>query len=225
MKHGTQLSLAGLVGVLAFGVAQAQPQDNPAPNRAPPPLREPNVQPLPANPGDLSSNPHPSASSDEHAAAAADKSGADPGMFVKKAALGGMTEVELGKLAQSMAQDSSVRKFADQMVKDHGKANMELATLAKSKGLPVPTALDAEHQAVVQKLKSKSGADFDAAYSKQMMEDHDKTIALFKGAANSSDHDLAAFAEKTLPTLEEHKDKADELPSGSSSYGPSPRSR
>jgi putative membrane protein len=87
-----------------------------------------------------------------------------------------------------------------------------LASLAKSKGLQVPTSLDAEHQAIVQKLSNKKGADFDAAYGKQMKEDHAKTVALFQAATKTSDPDLAAFAKKTLPTLTEHKHLAGELP-------------
>jgi putative membrane protein len=97
-------------------------------------------------------------------------------------------------------------------VRDHSKANDELTGLAKSKGLPVPSSLDAEHQAIVQKLSNKKGADFDAAYAKQMKEDHAKTVALFQSASKSSDPDLAAFAKKTLPTLTEHKRMAGDLP-------------
>lgn len=140
------------------------------------------------------------------------KDGADPATFVKKAALGGMTEVELAKIAQTKAQDEKVRSFASRMVQDHSKANAELVTLAKGKGMQVPAALDAEHKAVVQKLSAKSGADFDSAYSKQMMEDHEKTVALFESASMSSDKELAAFAKKTLPTLKEHEQMADTLP-------------
>jgi putative membrane protein len=148
---------------------------------------------------------------------AADKSGADPATFVKKAAQGGMTEVEVAKLASSKTQNSEIRGFAQRMVKDHTAANQELATLAKGKGWQVPASLDAEHKAVVQELSAKSGADFDAAYSKQMMADHDKTVALFEGAATSTDADLAAFAKKTLPTLKEHQHLAAALPGSSHS--------
>ena len=56
------------------------------------------------------------------------------------------------------------------------------------------------------------GADFDAAYGKQMKEDHAKTVALFQAATQTSDPDLAAFAKKTLPTLTEHEQMAGELP-------------
>jgi putative membrane protein len=136
----------------------------------------------------------------------------DPATFVTKAAQGGLTEVALSKAAAASSQDAKVKQFADQMVRDHSKANDELSSLAKSKGLQIPTSLDAEHQAIVQKLSNKKGSEFDAAYGKQMKEDHAKTIGLFQSATQSPDPDLAAFAKKTLPTLMDHKRMAGDLP-------------
>ncbi len=97
------------------------------------------------------------------------------------------------------------------MVKDHSKANAELASLAESKSLKVPAKLDVRHRAMVDALKLRSGASFDAAYAKHMAADHNKAISLFTKESTSSDTDLAAFAKKTLPTLKEHKKLADDL--------------
>jgi len=141
----------------------------------------------------------------------------DPQSFVKKAALGGMTEVEASKLAVSKAHDPQVRAFAQKMVKEHTAANDELKSLADKKGWTVPASLDAEHKAVLQKLNSQSGAAFDEAYSRQMLQDHEKTVALFKAAEQTSDRDLAAWAQKTLPTIEQHEQMAESLPGASHS--------
>jgi putative membrane protein len=148
-----------------------------------------------------------------HAAVAAQ--GADapsPKTFVDKAAQDGMTEVELGKVALEKSQNPEVRNFAQRMVSDHGKANSELATLAKQKGIDAPKKLDAEHQAMVKNLKAKDGPSFDSEYSHHMNMDHSKAISLFEAASNSPDKDLAGFARKTLPTLKEHKEMAGKLP-------------
>lgn len=151
--------------------------------------------------------------------AAAGHDGADPATFVTKAAQGGMTEVALSKAAATKAHDPNVKTFADQMVQDHQKANYELSAIAKKKGLNVPASLDAEHQATVQNINDKSGAEFDQAYGKQMALDHAKTVALFEGATHSTDPDLAAFAKKTLPTLKEHRQMAGKLPGAEHSAG------
>ncbi|HKQ99384.1 MAG TPA: DUF4142 domain-containing protein [Pyrinomonadaceae bacterium] len=138
--------------------------------------------------------------------------------FVMEAALGGMTEVELGRLATERGASDAVKQFGQRMVDDHSRANDELMQLVSGKGVQLPTALDAKHQAMVTKMSSLSGAAFDRAYAKQMVKDHDKTIALFQGeASRGADADLKAFAQKTLPTLQEHLSMARALPSGGGS--------
>lgn len=66
------------------------------------------------------------------------------------------------------------------MVGDHSKANEELASLAKSKGLNPPAAPDGEHQKVLDKFSALKGRAFDVEYWKQMLDDHKKTIVLFE---------------------------------------------
>lgn len=135
-----------------------------------------------------------------------------PSAFVKMAAQAGMTEIEAAKVALSKSKDPAIRSFAERMVNDHGSANLELASLAKAKGIDTPQRLDAEHKAMIDALRAKSGSDFDAAYSQHMNMDHDKAIALFEGASRSADPEFAGFARKTLPKLQEHKQLASRLP-------------
>lgn len=137
--------------------------------------------------------------------------GATPETFVKTAAQDGMTEVALAKLALRKSSNSEVKQFAQKMQQDHEQADEELSSIAKSKGLALPPKLDAKHEAMVKSMTAKSGAAFDSAYAEHMDKAHAKAIALFQAASKSSDPDLAAFAKKTLPTLEEHKQLADNL--------------
>jgi putative membrane protein len=145
-------------------------------------------------------------------AAGAEDSVPEPATFVKKAAVAGLTEVEAAKLALAKSQDPSIRSFAQRMVTDHTKANVELSGIASAKGLDAPKKPDAEHQAMLDALASKSGKEFDREYSQHMNMDHSKAIALFEGASKSSDPELAGFAKKTLPTIKEHKKLAEKLP-------------
>jgi putative membrane protein len=145
-------------------------------------------------------------------AAAAEDAPPPPPVFVEKAAQDGMTEVELGKIALDKSQNAEIRAFAQRMVTDHGKANKELASIAKKKGIDAPTALDTEHRDMVDKMKANNGSAFDVEYASHMKMDHTKAISLFEATTQSSDKDLAAFAKKTLPTLKEHKSMASKLP-------------
>jgi putative membrane protein len=125
--------------------------------------------------------------------------------FVKKAAIGGMAEVELGTLAKDKASSDQVKQFAQRMVDDHGKANDELKTLAQNKNITLPTELDAKHKAVRDRLSKLSGAQFDKAYMQAMLKDHREDVSEFRSESRSAkDPDVKAFAAKTLPTLEDH---------------------
>ena len=81
--------------------------------------------------------------------------------FVNKAANDGLAEVELGQIAMQRAARPSVRSFAERMVTDHGRANAELAALAKSKGIAVPTAVEPAQQATRDRLSALNDGDFD----------------------------------------------------------------
>ena len=125
--------------------------------------------------------------------------------FVKKAAVGGLAEVEMGKMAQQKGSSDQVKQFGSRMVEDHSKANDELKQVATAKGIALPTDLDAKHKSKMDKMQKLSGAQFDRAYMDDMVADHKEDVADFKKQANGGkDSDLKAFAAKTLPTLEDH---------------------
>jgi putative membrane protein len=129
----------------------------------------------------------------------------DDRKFVEEAAIGGMAEVELGKMAEQKATNSQVKTFASRMAQDHGKANEELKQLAQSKGISVPTAADKSHQKHMDSLSKLSGAEFDRQYMAHMLADHRKDVSAFKKASEGArDSDIKAFAGKALPTLQEH---------------------
>ncbi|HEX8368720.1 MAG TPA: DUF4142 domain-containing protein [Pyrinomonadaceae bacterium] len=125
--------------------------------------------------------------------------------FMNEAAVGGMAEVELGRLASTKAQNADVKKFAQTMVADHTKANGELKTLATGEGATLPIELDAKHKSTMTEMQGLSGADFDKAYIAGQLADHEKTVKLFQAQAQSgTDAEIKAFAVKNLPTLQMH---------------------
>ena len=125
--------------------------------------------------------------------------------FAMEAAMGGMMEVELGRVAVSKGASDEVRQFGQRMVDDHSKGNEELMRVASGKGMTLPTAPDPKHQAEIQKLSALSGEKFDKEYVKMMLKDHKKDVGEFqKEADRGMDADIKAFAASTLPTLREH---------------------
>ena len=129
----------------------------------------------------------------------------DDKKFLKDAALGGMTEVELGKLAAQKADSPDVKQFAQKMVDDHTKAGDQLKQVATQDNIQIPAALDSKHQARIDKLSKLSGPDFDKAYVKDQLKDHEMDARDFGAEAQSGkDPNVKAFASNTLPVIQQH---------------------
>jgi putative membrane protein len=144
--------------------------------------------------------------------------------FVKEATRGGTSEVELGQLAKQKGASQSVKDFGDRMVKDHQKANEELKTIAQSKGAAIPADLTRTEKSSMDKLQKASGAEFDREYASAMVKDHRTDVKDFKDAADDlKDPELKAFAEKTLPTLQEHLRLAEDMQRNVGSVSPTGR--
>lgn len=133
-------------------------------------------------------------------------------MFAKKAAAGGMAEVEMAKLAEQNAKSQEVKDFAKKMVDDHGKANDELKEVAAKDSITLPADLSAKDKAMKDRLSKLNGEAFDKAYMKHMLMDHTKDVNEFKKEANSGQNaDIKGFASKYEPTIEEHLKMAKQI--------------
>ena len=128
----------------------------------------------------------------------------DVAKFAVKVANAGMTEVELGKMAEEKGS-KSVKEYGTMMVKDHTKAGDELKSLAAEKNITLPSAVSDDMRKHIDDLSKKSGKDFDKDYIDMMVSDHKDVIEGFEDMAkNSKDSAFKNFAVKTLPTLYKH---------------------
>jgi len=126
-------------------------------------------------------------------------------LFVRQAGLGAMAEVDFGKLAAQKASNNSVKEFARQMVNDHDKANDKLTPLAKANGVPLRKDFDMDHQVMRTELTKASGNEFDVAYIRGQVQEHQKTAQLLEWEIGSGqDPRVRNYAMATLPTVLSH---------------------
>lgn len=126
----------------------------------------------------------------------------EPEAFIARASLECLTEVQLGRLAMDRGETESLRQFAHALIDVYEKATADIAKVAARKALPMPNALDEEHQQFVERMREKSGHDFDLAYTGRMIDGHQRAITLFKRGQRIKDPELSALASRTLSTLE-----------------------
>ena len=128
--------------------------------------------------------------------------------FLEKATKAGMKEVAVTQAVLSRLSTPSVRDLAQTVVSDHTAANAELMALAQAKGVTLPTSEDERRSDKVTKKWAGKTDDLEEDYLKEMVSDHKDAVDLYEKAAKSEDPDIAAFAQKTLPTLLHHLEMA-----------------
>lgn len=127
--------------------------------------------------------------------------------FAETAAVAGLFEIQTSKLALDRSTDPQVRAFAQSMITDHERIATALKRAASdaSGDIVLPTALDAEHEALLKKLSAATGREFDALYVQMQTTAHQQAVGLFGAFAKDGDQTaLKAFAAETLPVLQGH---------------------
>jgi putative membrane protein len=117
-------------------------------------------------------------------------------------------EIEMGKMAQKHGVSKDVKAFGKDLVKDHSAADKKVAKLAKEEKVD----LAANTPAAESHDMKETGAGFDAAFAKDMLEDHKKDVAEVTAARDAtSDAKLKALLSDILPVLQKHQDTAQKL--------------
>lgn len=120
--------------------------------------------------------------------------------FVNRVIMSDMFDTQAAKIAEQKG-DSSDRNFARREAVVHAKATdglKAIVTSGKVKDASVPTALDSEHQQRLDRLQKLSGKQFDEAYNKDAVQNHDNLIAMIEQyARNGNNTDVKQWASKT----------------------------
>jgi putative membrane protein len=105
---------------------------------------------------------------------------------IRQALRGNSTEVALGRLAESRAEDSTVKGFAERMVSDHNSMNAQWAEVARNHEMKLGVDFGPAGQQAIARLEDLSGTAFDQAYMTEMIREHEQDLAGFQRMATSA---------------------------------------
>lgn len=143
---------------------------------------------------------------------AADSLSHSDASFLKDAEESGLFEIQAGKIALQKAQDEQSRTFAQKMIDEHAKANQDVEALAAQKGLKLPTSPSLAQKAKLTTLEHWAKSGFDHHYAEDQLSEHKSDVKAFtKASTEAKDADVKALAAKTLPTLQQHEQMAQQL--------------
>jgi putative membrane protein len=133
--------------------------------------------------------------------------------FIQTVAASDAFEIQSSELAAQRAARQDVKDLAAMMVTAHRQTTQELTQLTSANNLPAPTPqLSALQQTSLSNLRNQSGAAFDDAYLDAQVAAHENGVRAFEQyAANGEAGPLRDWAQRTLPTLREHLQRAQGL--------------
>jgi len=136
--------------------------------------------------------------------------------FVTQTSLGTPFQVDSGRLAEAKGTTQAIRSYAELMVSSHITVNNALSGILKSKApVPPPTLLKAAYATMVSTLQHETGQTLDADYVRGQVNYQRANAALYEyEIANGTDPDLKAFAQETLPKIQDHLARALKLQAG-----------
>ena len=135
-----------------------------------------------------------------------------PAEFINDASAKGMADIEASRLAHQKTESKEVKDYTVVVINDLTTANQHLAKIAKKLDLPV-----APREEVIDKSKAlipdvKDGPTFDQAYAASQVQSTQAAIAQIEQEAQTTDvPEIKAFAEETLPKLQNHLQMAKAL--------------
>ncbi len=132
--------------------------------------------------------------------------------FVNMAAASDAGEVSEGQLAATKARSARVKKFGSDMVNAHTMTTQQLMTIAQSKGVTPDATPPQMAQDQATALNAARPATFDRLYLHDQVVDHMAAVKMYQDEiANGQDADLKAFAQSTLPIIQQHLKTARQL--------------
>ncbi len=132
--------------------------------------------------------------------------------FVTQAAQDGMGEVAIVKVAEQKATDPQVKNLAKKLLDDHNKADDQLKDIASKQDITLPSDMSQQDKDRVDRLSKLSGKQFDQAFLKEQVKDHQKDIQAFQNEANNGqDPQLKQWAQNKLSVLRDHLQMAQKL--------------
>ncbi|WP_185960626.1 DUF4142 domain-containing protein [Pedobacter westerhofensis] len=129
-------------------------------------------------------------------------------LFILEAINGAMFDVEIATMVARKTRDPLVKSFAEKMIAVSTKANNDLVSIAKGKGISPPTVQSEENMAQLMVFKTVSDRFLDKAYVKLVITSLAHSDMLFGNAVTFKNNAIKTFAINSLSGIQQHHKEA-----------------
>lgn len=129
--------------------------------------------------------------------------------FVVEAVAANYADIGMAKLAAQRSDNAEVKEVAKSLEHEHNKLLKDLQALAGNKAITLPSQEDESSRRTIENLNDEQSIkDFNTKWCSEMQDAHEKCIRSFEAQLEkTTDEDLKALINQSLPELREHLDK------------------
>ncbi len=125
--------------------------------------------------------------------------------FLEQAVQSNLTEVNLGQLALQRATNPAVKNYAQMMVNEHTAAHTDLKNRATAQKWTIRDVLNDENETKRNNLNNLTGAEFDRAFMRSQVADHQVTAGKFATQIDQGTNaELKGYAQQYKPGIDKH---------------------
>ncbi|WP_415951841.1 DUF4142 domain-containing protein [Streptomyces sp. KLOTTS4A1] len=120
-------------------------------------------------------------------------------------------EAPAGRLAQTHASSEAVKRAGLHLMEGHSKLDAMVRETAQSLNVEIPDEATPEQLALLQRMQSAKGAEFDALFANVLRASHGKVfLTIAQVRATTKNSAVRAFASQTNLTVLDHQNVLDE---------------
>jgi len=125
-----------------------------------------------------------------------------------------LADLDMARAAKMHSKNGAVKSYAGLILKEHQESLQDLTKLMRQKNIAQPQTLDGETKQDIDRMASLSDPEFDREFINMMVAGHEKTLELFRSVSfTAHDTDVQDYVDVTIPKLDKHLRKAQELQS------------
>jgi putative membrane protein len=118
-------------------------------------------------------------------------------------------DMQYSDLVEKRSNNDKVKEFARKLLKAHKQMGDDLAKLAQDQKLAIVAGTEKETRDEIDRLSKLKGDEFDRAYLKRIVDDHERAVQMYEGQVKSGKNErMSTFAKDTLPMLQRHLKEA-----------------
>lgn len=131
--------------------------------------------------------------------------------FLTQTLLTTLADAHLGSMAAKKGQLAETRELGAAMRREQQQLHEAAASIARRRGIDVPRGIEQKKAALTDNLAVLAEQSFDRGYALAMVQDLRVMSASLDRAARSNDRELAEFAKRWQPIVDDRVDRAERV--------------